>query len=74
MHPKNNVFEYCILRIHFCIHYFEFILILCLIKALNVIKCPREYNPIMVAIFMLTNMSMVTLFRDMITYPINVSH
>lgn len=69
MHPKNNVFEYCILRIHFCIHYFEFILILCLIKALNVIKCPREYNPIMVAIFMLINIGVIASIRAIIAYP-----
>ena len=75
MPSKNSVFKYYLSRIqYFCNNCLEMIIISYLIKALYIIKCSREHNPIMIAIFTLTNTSMITLLTAIISYPINVSY
>ena len=70
MHPNNSVFKYYLLRIqYFCTNYFEATIISYLIKALHIIKCPREHNPIMVVIFTLTNIGVITFILAITAYP-----
>lgn len=75
MPPKNSVFEYYLSWIqYFCNNYLEITVTSYLVKGLYIIKCPKENNPIMVAIFALTSISMIISFMAITVYPINVSH